>query len=535
MAIIRNILAFAVLLCLAGCSDDNRYTGNRTSVNDTATYIRLQISVPALARATPSGGENGDGLEPGIRHENEIQDLTLYFYHDENGEGVNAPATTTIIHKEYIADANLSVNAGNDTEYSTVYRLNGFKPREGDRVIVVANTGNLPAISTLGELRTHIVEKTFQAADAIPDYTRFVMSTAGHATDEGKIFFNPYTGKKESPFRTTITLERAAARIDLWYNNGQNAISATELAYTVLSNGKSAKEPVATVHVTNVLPVNIMQQPSYMLKHVTAGNDFNNLSVCGTEKTDTDGMPANYVAEPHTLSKNADISSTSEILSAWYGETAAQNIRENYQTLFGQSNELSKYLSDGQPQPYTQDGYDFDTYVTIAYANENTQHESLHDSRFITGLVFKAIYEPHTVYTDAGATVKDNADYSAGKTFWRYTPTRQEMSEDNAIYFNNGEAAEGYRANHLSDLAEIQQFTGGICYYNLWLRHANADSDPHETFPMEYGIVRNNIYRVGISFTGPGNLNPELTEHDNVRMRIFVRKWNFRLQPQISF
>ena len=83
-------------------------------------------------------------------------------------------------------------------------------------------------------------------------------------------------------------------------------------------------------------------------------------------------------------------------------------------------------------------------------------------------------------------------------------------------------------------MAEITKFADGICYYNVWLRHANVDSNPHLTFPMEYGIVRNNIYRVGVSkVTGPGTPSPSKDGPEHIYLRIFAREWNLRTQPPI--
>ncbi|MDE6422957.1 MAG: fimbria major subunit, partial [Muribaculaceae bacterium] len=61
------------------------------------------------------------------------------------------------------------------------------------------------------------------------------------------------------------------------------------------------------------------------------------------------------------------------------------------------------------------------------------------------------------------------------------------------------------------------------CYYNLWLRHYNDENaDPQLSYPMEYAIVRNNIYRVALSFSGPGDPTPTMREPDTMQARIFV-------------
>ena len=91
-----------------------------------------------------------------------------------------------------------------------------------------------------------------------------------------------------------------------------------------------------------------------------------------------------------------------------------------------------------------------------------------------------------------------------------------------------------YADSHRGTLTE---YPDGICYYNMWIRHANdntADPGPDRRSPMEYGIVRNNVYRISFTFHGPGNLtpdNPRPTEH--MRTVIYVRPWAFHRHPEI--
>ena len=98
---------------------------------------------------------------------------------------------------------------------------------------------------------------------------------------------------------------------------------------------------------------------------------------------------------------------------------------------------------------------------------------------------------------------------------------------------SNEVAAEAYRRSHPEDMGQVEEFPAGECYYNLWLRHARVEGAGAQDTPMGYGIVRNNIYRVGVSFTGPGRPNADVSEPENIESRIFVRKWNFRLHPTI--
>lgn len=189
--------------------------------------------------------------------------------------------------------------------------------------------------------------------------------------------------------------------------------------------------------------------------------------------------------------------------------------------------------------------------MTLFYCNENTQLTEAQTADYVTGLAFEATYVPATVYSAFDATEPESAQltataYTRGTTFWRVTLTKQDMKESEAVYFTDGTVADTY-ADFITAKtgfpALVQEYVQGKCYYNLWLRHANTDvigadnawdtSDPHETFPMEYGIVRNNIYRVGVGFTGPGTPQPEMRAPRNIRYRIFVRKWFLREFPPV--
>ncbi len=115
------------------------------------------------------------------------------------------------------------------------------------------------------------------------------------------------------------------------------------------------------------------------------------------------------------------------------------------------------------------------------------------------------------------------------------------MKESESLYFSDYDVMKKYQASHPEDNAVVTLFyaarepifnlLGFTCYYNLWLRHYNDESaDPQTAYPMEYATVRNNIYRVKVSFSGPGDPTPTMREPDTMQARIFVRKWNLRVE-----
>ncbi|MGM9832307.1 MAG: Mfa1 family fimbria major subunit [Candidatus Limisoma sp.] len=508
-------------LCLAGllsCSDDKDIINNDNQ--EATTYISLIINAPSQTRSNAYI----DGEEEGIRHENEIKNLSLFFYH-AGDKGLDMPDDTELVGSLYIDDLNLELVDG--AAATKAYPLNGFIPTVGDKIIAIANMGDITALNRLADVRDYLVENTYKYASSIPLYSEFTMANALNTDDDGKVEVISETGtklgSKENPYTATVTLERTAARIDFAFVDTYYNESKSEVVFPVRN---SVNATIARTHITHVLPVNAMQKPAYLIRRVSSSaTSLQDVKYCGDE------TGSNYVIEPTTLLK---ATSAGIDINNWYGTTRASYFRDSYTGIFTTSNSLASLLSAEAPQSFSSANTNDNRYVTIDYVNENTQSETLNDSRFLTGLAIRAIYEPETVYTDGDATIVDADDYSTGRTFWRYSPSRQDFAEEQCFYFNNQAAAETYRANHPEDVAEITCYEGGICYYNMWIHHTpTVASDPQETYPMDYAIVRNNIYRVSVSFTGSGDPKPDMREPNNIQSRVFVRAWNFRQQPTI--
>lgn len=512
-----KIFRFAILallpLLLCNCSD--RGEEPVADPEEAAgTFLRLTLAVKnnPQARVTPPAGEDGDGREDGINNENILNNIAVFIY-DDGGDGLDSDPSTPIIASGYTANTMISENNG---EWFCTVPLKDYKPANTHRAVVVANAGDITStIKNLADLRKPHDGKAWKPATKISATSNFLMASAFNgakrpADDDGRVrIMHTDKGSVDNPnFAASVSLERVAARIDIAYPSGFNATSG--LSYKVKSNKGS------TLFITSVLPINLMQQASYTLKHVTEGFDTSSLLVCGDETAGPDNVATNYVIDPLTLSKTAQTASPT--LAEWYGTTAAHLIRNNSDA-FGSAIQINTLYSEAKDVPKPTD--ENNKFVIISYANENTLLPEAHSSRFITGLAFKAIYRP-MIYHNIDLTNPKQA-VIAGETFFAYRKGGQEMGEDYTIYFASRELAEQYKALHPEHLATIQEYPGGICYYNLWIRHAGDLC----------AIVRNNIYRISLSFTGPGTPTPELTEPQNVQSTIFVRHWNFRPQSEI--
>lgn len=556
MKIASRILGVALAaLALTACSQDEP-AGNGPGVpgddGTVTTYVNMSLQLPAgpsakaPARSNPSGGEEGDGRLPGINNENTIHDISLFIYTDvAGGPGLDAPASTPFVATAHFTREQLDAYKVDGKENTYLLPLRDFDPSGHFRIAVAANTGTLPAsITDMGALRDYICAQSYtpgngNRAQSIAGADHFVMSNAyngaKHRSDDGRIY-RPANdlekpGTQTNPLRAEVTLERLTARIDLLYN--QNQVDGGTLNYTVSEapgNGGSPRN-TARVMLTHVIPVNVMQHPSFLFKRVTSGADINDtdLLVCGDETID--GLvPTNYVIEPRSLLKG----NGAAIPADWYGSTAMAGYMQA--AAYTDGNRLLDSwcrISDaGTREP------GFDEYAILGYADENTQDKEVLSNDILTGLVIRAQYRPlriHTVYDPVTGRL-NCVEYAQGYagTFWLWRPDALTVTDADCLYFNDYSAAAMYAGSHRGTLTEYRD---GICYYNMWIRHANdntADPGPDRRSPMEYGIVRNNVYRISFTFHGPGNVtpdNPRPTEH--MRTVIYVRPWAFHRHPEI--
>ena len=511
---LNRLLAYgaALLTLLSGCAGHDEPQLPADDGDRSGVYLALRLSIPTESRDgnLPLGGEEGNGRDPGIRNENKITTVRLFFYQG-GAEGVNAAGTTPIEHTVTFSDENIISG-----QLYKVPMGKWYKPAEGTCVLCICNGGMTgDGVTTLGDLRDQLVANPWGVCYDIPDACRFVMTTADEtAPYTSRVRYadgtTTYTGTWDNPYRLDIEVERVAARLDLLFNQSQ--VSGNELQYTV-SNGIG---DAGTLYLTHVVPVNVSKESTWFCKRVTT--DFSTCTYLGDETIDADHRPTNYVWEPHTTEK----SSLPTGYTSWFTNPA-----EGF--AFTDANALSHWLGhSGLIQTFATPELDCDRYMPLTYANENT-HQLTYDPRTVTGLAIAAVYVPQTVYSDADATT--TYAYTRGEDFWRYSTTTGEdlHATSTAICFSNEAAAEAYRAAHVAEGGIVTKFTLGKCYYNVWARHGNLTDaeigDGGATWPLEFGIVRNNIYRIALSFTGPGTPEPVLRDPHNVRPRIYVRPW----------
>ena len=559
--IIHSLAAALAALLLAACAAD-RCDWVDADSDEGTTYLSLRVFVSgdgdaAATRADGANDEAPEGRLPGNAYENAIDNITIFFA-EYDGEAIPDNDVEIIFEDALYIDLNSHsdkyvVRRNEDGSREVLIRLDTKTVvYDGEHsMVVVANHGDLTqTIGNMTALREKIADHAWNPTGVDVQKTGFVMSSFNSET--GGVI-NPIIGEptrkgsKSDPYYGECTLMRLASRIDLCCSkddDGYYGVHTKEsdkserVKYTVTSEkGKTTGE----VYLLAAEMVNSLSKPSYILRHTYLSSDIDNLTdvqmplglSCGGLMEVANKEELNYVIDPNFLKKNE---STSEAtLNDFFGSTRPEAIKNDVKNedvnRFKGNSLVEKFIkADLTGESY--EGKTFDRSLTIGYVNENLFKAGLSADKFATGLCFKAVFVPSVVYeeapedTDESLDEKVKADYAYGDDFWHVHVDTEDGGDD--VYFSNETAARKYMGAHPGTQVTMTHHPKGVSYYHIWIRHSKVDAED-EGHAMYYGIVRNNIYRVLLTFKGPGFNQPFESEiPKDVVWKIYTRDWNLR-------
>lgn len=516
-------LFFSLLLALlaTSCKDDTLPASPTEEADGSGVYVSIVVNTGGnnASRADgatdeyhPTGGENGDGEWLGEDYENTIHNLYLYFFDggDENGvrKGINAPGNTPIIGSvEFTLGDNLY--GGGTKYYTEPQEINSLQIGKTYDVLAIANIDGVKALTTsfptLGALRDAASVEAISHPSK--DVMWFVMSSANPTFDAEQLINSvKITGNnsKNNPATVNIDVERLTARIDCHVeNSGVYEVKGT--------NGDKVK--IQGIVAVNKYVMNDKNfetkgyiERSYWFKRVSEGVDLTgNISVkyLGDEQPVEGGPATNYVIGPMTLTP-PDIKQRDDQQpydhSFYFNKNNLGHWEKNWDTI----EELEKRITSEHNDV---------TYHLLDYVEENVIPAEMLEVQenkeyYCTGVLFKAQYQP-----------VNKATQSDGTFYW-YNNTAYADLQIIATELNLGENA---LTDENCDKYSITKYPQGICYYTYWIRHAD-DGDDTKISPMEYAIVRNNIYQLNVrSISGIGTIVP--ADNINVTIETYVVNW----------
>lgn len=468
-------------LCLYACTDEaspSSLTGDEDEGSGVFVSVVVNPGGDASTRV-PTGGEKGDGPQPGEGDENKVHDLNVFFFQGDNG--INSTGNPGIDCQLYFSGSELWSNDGT-LYYSAAKEVtdNGLRIGETYRVLVIANAGSrLTGANTLDALRDYRIAQPVSA-----DYTRFLMASESDADPPVEIV--PSTRNK--PVKVSVRVERMAARVDCCWNDSYE-VTGKELPSEGGSSSFGDK-----VEILGASLVNRYRGETWAFKRVTNSLDnLNDITYLGDETA------GNYVLDPLT----ASASKSNSDYNYYYTEYVNWNVDTDFQKPF-----TIQVTSE----------HGGDTYIRWAYTRENiNQAVVLSDKNgrelYATGIMFQARYTP--------------AGFTAGETFYVYPNnnkrtiyTADELRKEHDDVF--GDLPEA----NWGDVDGCEVYDQGRCYYIYWIRHAD-DNNAAAISPMEYAIVRNNIYQLKInSISGLGTPEPDSNVKEvEFDIHVWVKPW----------
>ena len=357
-----SLLALLLVMSFASCASDTA-SDLPLPNKDMKTYLQVKVTVEGsgdtrASRATtgPQGGEDGDGREPGINHENDVNSLTVLLYQSSKNDLSEDEATIGYVYTFTGLTASTPSSGGNVT-YST-------GPREIDPVIVgkdyhvlvIANAGDMTSRckgEKISEVRDLQMSKVCTRDADITKFSNFIMSSK----EDAKIDFEK-EGSETDPYVVNVDIERLAARIDIIPNA---TFDGTSQGYYY--NVMDGTNVIGGFKLESVTPTKVMTKGEYLIKRVSSDKTVSSVTYFGEEKMDaTTKASTNYVVCPWTKDR------TGLTLAEAEGPTS-YNVKETTST----STTDPSYILD--------------------YVMENTTTDNA--ETYSTGLIFKGkYYEP---------------------------------------------------------------------------------------------------------------------------------------------
>lgn len=372
---------------------------------DMKAYLQVKVTVEGsgdtrASRATsgPDGGEDGDGREPGINHENDVNSLTVLLYQSSKNDLSEDEATIGYVYT-FTALTASTPSSGSKVTYTT-------NPREIDpiivgkdyHVLVIANAGDMTSRckgKKISEVRDMQMDKVCTRNDDIANFSDFVMSSKKDA----KIDFSGTSGSgtETNPYLVDVDIERLAARIDIIPN--ATYVDTDKGYYYNVMDGTNV---IGGFKLESVTPTKVMTKGEYLIKRVSSDKTVSSVTYFGVEKMDaTTKASTNYVVCPWTKDRAGLTLAEAE------GPTSLYNVKKTTSTSTAVGE--ASYILD--------------------YVMENTTTDNKEDNS--TGLIFKGKYYESSEWDATSKQPK--AGFAGAEKKYTYTLRHSDPSGSGTI------------------------------------------------------------------------------------------------------
>ena len=491
---IKCFLFGAVALVLGACSSEE----NEAPIANGEAYLQLTVKLPSTdgtRSTTDEDGKTAEGTENGQVYENNISSLQVilddgthsYAKTVDFSTPGNVPAAGVSVYNTPPIKVEGLVGGATYTAYVIV---NGSYAGSDIKNAAIEGLTTIPGLAVTG---------------SIAESKKFLMT--GFKTMTSAIETNTAVYTKDNPLKLgEIEVERAVARIDYRQEKANNTYDVNA------SNPGELLVKLTDVALTNVSP------SFYLFKRVSA-DGTNNTPGWTLGGKEVGGTTPNYVVDHNFANKT---------FAKWHAGTKAPFLNTFAGTTSATYTSLSSLTTEDNPWSTTEPTYSYGGYKIWTYCTENTiQADPVAplDPNQINGLSTGVIFKGEILTTS---------------TITKYGSTTDKAFNGNPVYVLNGilygdwaavlaaktdavpDVVSAFTAGGLNDtensntVAKLQ--TAGFTrytpqdghyyvYYTYWNRHNDNGKDT-EMGPMEFAVVRNNVYKLAvISISGLGHPN----------------------------
>ena len=498
---IRTLLVPVLpIVLLSACSSDEAGDDLQPQESQAEQYINLTITVSSGSqqegtRATPKGGEDGDGRELGLERESAVSGITFILADGPLSDNTAKIAlikyyeVTEVTTGTYPTDAQ---HNHTDDQMERKYTTGNQPIRKDelslteDKTYYIYVVANRRVAAEKGDDLRAIRDNTlrfnqlFIGDGYIPDGCRNFVMASDHDvtvnfTNRTDITLTETSNAAYYTLNNPIVVERLAARIDFctaYAVNTGNTKNAAYDTYLVNVNGTSATITGFKYETTpdnsgffileTVIPFNLYNEKEYLFERVTSAWPKNATSTTYLGKETAE----NYVVDPRTDQKNnvtgctyINGGSISGLDYNWWRAPQYLAIQASKTTVINPN----------------------DNYV-LAYCMENTLMPSSQLNYYATGFAI------------IGSYYDKNGNFLIRRTFF-----------DFLRHHDNGTT---YTPREITN----------------WNDYTGDNRTCASGIPMNFGIVRNNIYRVNIE---------SVDSRGKISVRLAVHDWREVTHPQI--
>lgn len=445
---LMSLLLFAATTQYS-CINDADVDSNSAQPDSGNVALFIETPNDLSARSVESSGDT----ETGSAEEYAVKSITLYLF----------DSTT----KSFIKSYDLENIKRTTAEQKIQYTANRIEVKPGKyNIFAIANgKADVANLATQDQFLGAIDAVTYSTGK-IPTVpaTGFVMTNRGAANLNTEVRKPTDTDKVTS---VSIGLERVVAKIEV----------------TQIQEVFPLKDPTnktyATIKLNNFRMLNLATK-FYTFRHTAVLNSFQEPDAFTDENFGNISDNNGYLIDPYFFKKKAEDAKDFTNADGFFAQALVQlNINDNNWAGMAPANSWSRI-----------------------YCLENGLFRTAQLNAYSTGMMFKANIDIATdrVFNEKGENINNPSNWPTKMFYFNFNfytsvdAIRKLVLNNLPGDINDNSTQEELAKHQIKRFEKTENFS---CYYNYWIKH--HDNESPEMGVMEFGIVRNNIYRISVT------------------------------------